>query len=151
MRLSRYLYVSETGCSFLTHEPEWVGPRLGLNVILDLAIFIGDFAIHESPALRWEMDTYTEPGRTRSDERFQRPILSAAPLLFSPRDVIYETYQFCHSECDHSYMWKRPLFHYGSRSLARHFLTKTLRQIYLEARGDFETAINEGWQDIRAG
>jgi hypothetical protein len=51
-----FLYVSETGSSFLTHNPEWVGARSSLNVIFDLAIFLGDFAIKENPVLRWQMD-----------------------------------------------------------------------------------------------
>jgi hypothetical protein len=146
-----FLYVSETGSSFLTHNPEWVGPRSGLNVILDLAIFIGEFAIRESPGLGWEMDARRELGRTRSDHGFQRPAIgSASPLFSFPRDVIYETYNICHSLCEASYMWKKPRFQYGSALLARHFVTKTLRHTYLCARDDFETANNEWIQDSRA-
>jgi hypothetical protein len=63
-----FLYVSEVGCSFLTHSPEWTGVLLGLNVILDLGIFLGEFAIKENPALRWDMDRRTEPGRMRIDD-----------------------------------------------------------------------------------
>jgi hypothetical protein len=40
-------------------------------------------------------------------------------------------------------MWKRAMFHYGSRELGRNFATKTLRHLYLCARDDFETANNE--------
>jgi hypothetical protein len=147
-----FLYVPERGSSFWTHNPEWVGPRSGLNVILDVAIFIGDFAIRESQGLRWEMDVRSEPGRTRSDHRFQRPSIGSAILFsFFPRDVIDETYNVCHSLCDASYMWRKPRFRYGPRLLARHFVTKTLRHIYLCARDDFETANNERIQDSRAG
>jgi hypothetical protein len=150
-RYGAFLYVSETGTSFFTHKPEWVGPRLGLNVILDLAIFIGEFAISESPGLRWEMDAAGEPGRTRSDHGFQRPAIgSAKPLFFFPRDVIYETYNICHSLCEASYMWQKARFRFGARSLGRHFVTKTLRHIYLCARDDFETANNERIRDSRA-
>jgi hypothetical protein len=142
------LFVSETGVSFLTHEPEWTGPRSSLNVIFDIGIYLGEFAIAESPWLRWEMDVQREPGRTRSDHRFQRPIITAAEDLYSfPRDVIYEVSQICHSLCEASYMWKESRYRFGSRPLSRHFITKTLRHINLSARGDFETANNEFTQD----
>jgi len=147
-----FLYISETGSSFLTHTPEWVGPRSGFNVIFDLAIFIGDFAVKESPGLGWEMDARSERGRTRSDHGYQRPAIgSTTPLSFFPHDIIDETYSICHSLCEASYMWERSRFHYGPRPLARHFVTKTLRRIYLCARDDFETANNERIQDSRAG
>jgi hypothetical protein len=145
-----FLYVPESPPSFFTYNPGWVGPRQGLNIIFDLAIFIGDFAIHESPILRWDMDNRTEPGRTRRDEQFQRPVLNAGETL-PYYDVIHATYDFSHSQCDASYWWKSPLFHYGSRSLARQFATKILRTIYLYARGDVETAQIESRQDWHAG
>jgi hypothetical protein len=145
-----FLYVSETGLSFWTHNPEWEGARLGFGVILDLAIFIGEFAIRESPGLKWEMDTRGEPGRTRSDDGFQRPAITATtPILGLPRDVIEKTFSVCHSLCEASYMWKGSRYHYGSRLLARHFVTKTLRHIYLCARDDFATANSEWIQDSR--
>ena len=140
-----FLYVSENGCSFLTHNPQWAGRRLSLNVILDLGIFLGEFAINENPVLRWEMDTHTESGRTRIDEQFQRTVVAGAKPLFSfPRDVTRQMYDFCHSQCEASYLWKESLFQYGSRSLRRQFVTKTLRHIGLSARGDFEAA-NAEW------
>jgi hypothetical protein len=142
------LFVSETGISFLTHEPEWTGPRASLNVIFDIGIYLGEFAIAESPWLRWDMDVRREPGRTRRDHRFQRPIIGAAEDLFSfPRDVIYDVHQICHSLCEASYMWKESRYKFGSRPRSRHFITKTLRHIYLCARGEFETANNEVLQD----
>jgi hypothetical protein len=135
------LYVAEDGCSFLTHNPEWTDARLGLNVIFDLAIFLGEFAIHEKPVLRWAMDTKTEWGRTRIDDGFQRTVIAAGAQLFPfPWDVIRDTYDFCHARCEASYMWRKPLFIYGSRPLARQFVTKTLRYADLCARGDFATA-----------
>jgi hypothetical protein len=136
----------------LTHNPEWVGARSSLNVVFDLAIFLGDFAINESPVLRWEMDAQTQPGRSRSDHRFQRPVVSATtPLLSFPRDVIYDTYQLCNAHCDASYMWKKALVHFSSRAMARQFVTRTLRHINLSARGDFDTANTEAWKDTLAG
>ena len=48
-------------------------------------------------------------------------------------------------------MLQESRFSYGSRPLARHFVTKTLRHTYLCARDDFETANNEWIQDSRAG
>jgi hypothetical protein len=144
-----FLYVLETPPSFFTHRAEWVGPRRGLNVILDLGIFIGDFAIHENPALRWEMDTDSEPGRTRRDEQFQRPVLAAATACRGfPRDVINEVYGFCNVQCDASWMWKKQLAHFDTPSRAHHFVTRTLRDINLHARGESEIASREAWDHI---
>jgi hypothetical protein len=142
------LFVSETGLSFWTHRPEWAGPRSSLNVIFDIAIYIGEFAILESPHLRWSMDVRREKGRTRSDQRFQRPTIDAAGELYSfPRDIIESTYNICHSLCEKSYMRKKPRFLFGSSALARQFVTKELRHVHLSARGDFETANDERIQD----
>jgi hypothetical protein len=139
------LYVAEDGCSFLTHNPEWTGARGGLNVIFDLAIFLGEFAINENRALRWAMDTRMQPGRTRTDEQFQRTVIVGGRQLFPfPWDAMPDLYDFCHAQCEASYMWKTALFHYGSRPLARQFATKTLRRINLSAEGDFATA-NAQW------
>ena len=81
------------------------------------------------------------PGRSRIDEKFQRTVIAAAQPPFPfPWDVIRDTYDFCHAQCEASYMWKQPLFIYGSRPLACQFATKTLRYISLCARGEFETA-----------
>lgn len=142
------LFVPETGYSFWTHRPEWVGPRSGLNVIFDIAIYLGEFAIAESPELRWTMDVRREKGRTRSDHGFQRPGIDAAKDLYSfPRDIVDSTYSICHSLCESSYMNKEPRYVFGSPPLARQFVTKMLRHIHLSARGDFETANNEWCQD----
>ena len=32
-----------------------------------------------------------------------------------PWDVMRDVYDFCHAQCEASYMWKKALFHYGSR------------------------------------
>jgi hypothetical protein len=144
------LFVSETGASFWTHRPQWAGPRSGLNVIFDLAIYIGEFAIVESPWLSWDIDVQHESGRTRSDHRFQRPALKSATSMYSfPRDIIDETYNICHSLCEASYMSRKPRYRYGSRPLSRQFATKTLRHVYLCARDDFKTANDEWIQDSR--
>jgi hypothetical protein len=142
-----FLYVSERGSSFLTHNPGWVGPRAGFNVIFDLASFLGDFAIHENPNLSWEMDNQREDGRTRTDHCFQRPAIFATRALPSfPRDLISDVHSFCHSQCEGTYMLRRPRFTYGSPALSRQFATKTLRYIQLCANDDFETASRE-WRD----
>lgn len=52
-----FLYVRERGSSYLTYVPHWEGSRAGLNVIQDLAIFLGDFACEESVGLHWQMYT----------------------------------------------------------------------------------------------
>jgi hypothetical protein len=142
------LFVSETGSSFLTRQPEWTGARSSLNVIFDIAIYIGEFAIAESPWLRWQLDVEREQGRTRSDDSFQRPSIDSERDLYSfPRDVIRDVHSLCHSLCEGSYMSREARYTFGSRELARQFVTRTLRHISLSAQGDFETANNEWSKD----
>jgi hypothetical protein len=98
--------------------------------------------------LRWECDTAKERGRSRVDHCFQRPVLfSAMSQKGFPMDIIDLVFQFCHSQCEASYMWQKPKYTYESRRMARQFATKTLRKINLYARGDGEIANNEAWQD----
>jgi len=112
-----------------------------LNVIFDLGLFLGDFAIHENPDLKWELERGSPPTHGHFFEQFQRPVVASnAPLLSFPRDPIYEMYQFCNSQCGRTFMWKRAWLQYGSRALARQYFTKTLRHIHLSANGDFQTA-----------
>jgi hypothetical protein len=145
------LYVVEDGCSFLTHNPEWTGARGGLNVIFDLAVFLGEFAIKENRTLRWEMDARTEPGRMRIDEQFQRTVITGGrPLFPFPWDVMRDAYDFCHAQCEASYMWKQASFTYGSPPLRRQFVTKTLRHIHLCARDEVETVNAERPRGRRA-
>lgn len=137
------LSVSETGSSFLTHQPEWTGQRLGLNVIFDFAIFIGEFAARDAVA-RME-DGHEQRSRTHP----YRPLVPAPDTSVHPhdapfsRDIIYETHDICGSLSDDSYLWKSRMRIREIELRERHFVTKTLRLIFLHARGEFEVANKE--------
>jgi Ferredoxin-like domain in Api92-like protein len=136
-----FLFVRETGSSFLTRNPPWTGLRLGLNVIHDLAIFMGEFAIKESPNLFWCMHLDVPTGLQRSHESFQRPAIGGFQgnprWHFYPHDRVHST---CHALRQMTYLWKKPLFQIRPRSLNAHFVSMTLRQTYFLARGDIAGA-----------
>jgi hypothetical protein len=132
-----FLYVREKGSSYDSRLPAWEGARLGLNVIHDLAVFLGDFAVQESPALRWEMYRDVPTGLQAQMETFQKPVIAGFPN--NPRWRFYpltEVHGICHALRERSYMWKRPMFQMLPRSLYTHFVSKTLSRAYLLARGD---------------
>ena len=141
-RYGAFLYVREFGSSYLTRNPLWRGPRAGFNVIFDLATFLGEFAIHESENLRWEMQTDVPTGPRRQDESYQKPALAGFP--HNPRwrsYIIEEVHTICHAHQEASFMWVKPFIHVGSGALMyTQFASRTLRKLRHLARGDAEGA-----------
>jgi hypothetical protein len=136
-RYGAFLYVHEKGSSYLSHLPAWEGARLGLNVIHDLAVFIGDFAIQESAGLRWEMNTDVPTGLQRQYESFQKPMIAGFP--YRPRwqfDPLTEVHRICHALRERTYMWRRPMFRMSPQSLYTDFVSETLTKTYQMVRGD---------------
>jgi hypothetical protein len=136
-RYGAFLYVDETGSSFLTRNPVWRGPRTGLNVIFDLATFLGEFAILESQNLRWEMHTDVPEGFRNSDETYQKPVITGVPG--NPRYGFYimdDVHRICHALLEASYMWQKPRFAVLPKTLHAQFASRTLRKMYFTARGD---------------
>ena len=132
-----FLYVSENRSSYHSRLPAWEGARLGLNVIHDLAGFLGDFAIQESPGLHWEMYTDVPTGLQTEDDTFQNPVIAGFPN--NPRsrfDPLTDVHRICHALRHRTYMWQEPMFRVSPQSLYTHFVSKTLSSIYLRARGD---------------
>ena len=132
-----FLYVSENRSSYHSRLPAWEGARLGLNVIHDLAVFLGDFAIQESPGLHWEMYTDVPTGLQTEDDTFQNPVIAGFPN--NPRsrfDPLTDVHRICHALRHRTYMWQRPMFQMSPQSLYTHFVSKTLSRTYLQARGD---------------
>jgi hypothetical protein len=138
-----FFYVREKGSSYESRLPAWEGARLGLNVIHDLAVFLGDFAIHESPALHWEMYTDLPSGLQAQNESFQKPAI--AGYQGNPRWRFYplvEVHRICHALREGTYMWQQPQFRMLPQSLYTRFVSKTLKQAYLLARGEAAAANN---------
>jgi hypothetical protein len=132
-----FLYVSENRSSYHSRLPAWEGARLGLNVIHDLAVFLGDFAIQESPGLHWEMYTDVPTGLQTEDDTFQNPVIAGFPN--NPRsrfDPLTDVHRICHALRHRTYMWQKPMFRISPQSLYTHFVSKTLSRTYLQARGD---------------
>lgn len=139
-RYGAFLFVRETGSSFLTRNPAWDGCRLGLNVIHDLAVYVGECAIQESPHLSWEMYTDVPPGFQSTSEYFQKP--ANAGFQGNPRMHYYphnRVHDVCHALRDTTYLWKKPRFKISEPHNA-HFVSKTLRKTYFLARGDIAKA-----------
>jgi hypothetical protein len=146
-RYGAFLHIREKGSSYDSGVPAWEGARLGLNVIHDVAVFLGDFAIQESPALHWEMYTDVPTGLRTEMETFQKPVIAGFPN--NPRWRFYplmEVHRICHALREESYMWKKPMFRMSPRSLYTRFASKTLSSTYLLARGD-EAAANKPLAD----
>jgi hypothetical protein len=130
-----FLYVYENGSSFDTRLPAWEGARSGLNVIHDLAIFLGDFAIKECPKLYWEMYTDVPTGMRTGHTHFQKPAIAGFPS--NPRWRFYpltDVHRICHALHEQSYMWKKPMFSMHPRSLYTQFVSYELTKIYVQAR-----------------
>jgi hypothetical protein len=140
-KFGAFLYVREKGSSYDSRCPAWEGPRLGLNVIHDLAAFLGDFAIKESPKLSWEMYTDVPSGLRTRTEHFQKPAIDGFP--YNPRWRFFpliDVDRTCRALREQTYMWRRPMMQMSPESLYTKFVSKTLARTYLLARGDADGA-----------
>jgi hypothetical protein len=132
-----FLYVREHGSSYLTYVPHWEGARSGLNVIQDLAIFLGDFACKESVGLYWEMYTDVPTGLQRQQEIFQKPVI--AGFTSNPRWRFFpltDVFRICNALRERSYMWRRPRMSMSPESLYTRFVSETLARVRQQARGN---------------
>lgn len=81
------------------HEPAWIGPFHGLNVVNDIGIFVGDYIIARCPGVYWDM-CYGD-GTKRDYERlsFGEPCLYGLRhlLLGEPYPLLKtgEIYEYC--------------------------------------------------------
>jgi hypothetical protein len=68
---------------FESYQPRWEGRYAGYNVMIDLAIFFGEYLIKKRPQLSWEIDRGTdiEPASFESSD-FMRPCLGGMPRLW---------------------------------------------------------------------
>lgn len=134
-----FLYIAETGSSFVTYTPPWRDIRAGWNVIFDLAIFLGEFAIKENPTLHWEMCTD------------RKPVIAGFPER--PRwrlDLMTRVHDICHALCETSFANCKPRMTISPRKLYTNFASMTLLKVHMEAQGDYETANEMMRQAARA-
>jgi hypothetical protein len=132
-----FLWVKERGSSYLTHRPGWDGLRAGLNVIHDVAVFLGEFAIRETPGLHWEMYIDVPTGLQRQQEAFQKPAIagfSGNPRWrFFPHDRVH---MICHALRERTYMGRKPRMSVQPEALYTRFVSETLVKTGEEARRD---------------
>jgi hypothetical protein len=136
-RYGGFLYVHESGSSFLTHNPRWNGARAGLNVIFDLAVFLGEFAIGADPGLRWEMFTDMPSDKRKHARNYRKPIICG---LRGRIDMMRDVHQICRTLRENSYMWQKPGILVGRRKLCAEFASRTLMKAHRLARGDLAGA-----------
>jgi hypothetical protein len=125
-----FLWVHERGSSYLTYLPRWEGLRSGLNVIHDLAIFLGEFAIRENAGLHWEMYTDVPTGLQRRQEVFQKPVV--AGFAGNPRWRFFpltEVERMCHALRERTYMWRKPGMSMSPETLYTRFVSETLARV----------------------
>jgi hypothetical protein len=136
-RYGAFLSVRERGSSYLTYVPHWEGARSGLNVIHDLAVFLGDFACQESVGLSWEMYTDVPTGLQRQDETFQKPVIAGSRS--NPRwrfFALTDVRRICEALRERSYMWGRPRMSVSPESLYACFISETLAGVRHQVRDD---------------
>lgn len=83
-----------TSTIFATYQPRWTGRYAGYNVMVDIAIFIGEYLISKRPRLCWEIhrgELSSETGKVIGNN-LARPIIGGFP---KPR------------------LWKRDVFQSG--------------------------------------
>jgi hypothetical protein len=147
--LHRYgglLYVAETRPSFYTHNPLWDAERRSLNVIFDFGVYLGEFAIRETPSLSWGLDDWNRPKHGSFCESYLRPSLISSSAIRSsrfPRDILADVYRFCDAHCNESYFSKRGGSMHSSQRGAREFFSVAIRDIHLRAIGEDTRADEE--------
>jgi hypothetical protein len=129
-----FLWVAERGSSYLTYLPRWEGARVGLNVIHDLAVLLGDFVIRENAGLHWEMYTDVPTGLQRQQEAFQKPAIAGFPGNQRWRVFpLTEMERICNALRERTYMWQKPRMSVSPESLYTRFFSETLARIRQQA------------------
>jgi hypothetical protein len=78
--------IASSQSSFETYTPDWEGTNAGLNVIIDIAIFIGEYLISKRPRLHWEIYRGPHPGSgEKSGSNKFRPCVGGFPRYWTGR------------------------------------------------------------------
>jgi hypothetical protein len=128
-RYGAFLAVRETGPSFYTFLPAWRDERLGQNVILDLATFIGEVVIERNPGLYWEVYRAVPIGARKGDPHYQTlAIRSPDPRMRRIWPLhISQTCRWLRERC---FMWRRPSWNVRPQDA----LTKAASHMVAQAR-----------------
>jgi hypothetical protein len=136
-----FLYIAEIGSSFVTYTPPWRDVRAGWNVIFDLAIFLGEFAINENSTLHWEMYTDVPSGLRKENHIYRKPVIAGFPERPGWRlDLMTQVHHICHALCESSFANCKPRMTINPRKLYTNFASMTLLKVRMEAQGDYEAA-----------
>jgi hypothetical protein len=67
---------ARTLLAFVDHDPQWVGKHIGINVVWDIGIYVGDCTINRCPSAHWDLNTGTTHPASRRALGFQRPCVA---------------------------------------------------------------------------
>jgi hypothetical protein len=69
-------YSAVTLHAFLGYDPPWTGEHFGINVVWDLAIYVGECVMARRPSAYWDLNTGGPSLSSRESVGFQRPHLA---------------------------------------------------------------------------
>ena len=103
---------------FETYHPLWVGEYAGYNVMVDIAIFLGEYLILRRPRLHWEMlQRLLDSEGDMGDSELGLPIIGGFhELLQWKADVFYDAYSGIAGSRQRSKSIYDPVIH-GNNSL----------------------------------
>jgi hypothetical protein len=88
--------VEESSKVFTIYQPNWMGENRGYNVLVDIAIFVGEFLISRRPHLLWTLLTDDKGGLADSEEgmgsTFGRPALGGFCWTIWQKDLFEIAY-----------------------------------------------------------
>jgi hypothetical protein len=86
--------------AFINHDPPWTGEHIGINVVWDLATFVGECVIARRPSAHWDMNTGDPEPVSLEALGFQRPCVGG--LGWPPYcDPISQIFMDSHSKSRH--------------------------------------------------
>jgi hypothetical protein len=128
-KFGAFLAVREHGSSFTTYLPPWDGPRLGQNVIFDLATYLGEAAIFRMPGFHWELYEDVPPGLRQGDAFYQTFVVRGPnPNLRWRIWPFSRIHSVCEALRERSFMWRKPRVNISPRDAVENFFSYELGQ-----------------------
>src|SRR5215510_5772424 len=62
--------------SFVAYDPSWTGEHIGMNVIWDIGIYLGECVIARNPSAHWALNTGDADQISREAVGYQRPCVA---------------------------------------------------------------------------
>ncbi len=77
--------------AFVNHDPPWIGKHIGINVIWDIGIYIGDCIIARRPSAHWDINTGGPDPMSCEALGFHRPCVAGLywPTECDPITQVY--------------------------------------------------------------